>query len=158
MTIVVTVSLPVAVMVTGWLEVTEPAVALKVVLVEPAGTVTEAGTVRAALLVLNDTTCPPVGAALVWLTVQVLDAPEFTVEGEQASADNTAGATRVRLAVCDPPFSVAVSRAVVSLETAATVAVKVAPVAAAATVTDGGTATLELLLTRFTARPPPGAA
>jgi len=138
--------------------VTEPALAEKVALVEPAGTVTEAGTVRAALLLLNDTTCPPVGAALVWLTVQVLDAPEFTVEGEQASADKTAGATRVRLAVCDPPFRVAVSRAVASLETAATVAVKLALAAAAATVTDAGTATLELLLARFTARPPLGAA
>jgi len=55
-TVVVTLSLPVAVIVTGWLAVTEPAVARKVVLVEPAGTVTEAGTVRAALLLLNDTT------------------------------------------------------------------------------------------------------
>jgi hypothetical protein len=108
-TVVVTLSLPVAVIVTGWLAVTVPAVALKVVLVKPAGTVTDAGTVRAALLAPNDTTCPPVGAALFWLTVQVLDAPEFTVDGEQASADNTAGATRVRLAVCDPPFRVAVS-------------------------------------------------
>jgi hypothetical protein len=157
-TVVVTLSLPVAVIVTGWLAVTEPAVARKVVLVEPAGTVAEAGTVRAALLLLNDTTCPPVGAALVWLTVQVLNAPELTVEGEQASADKTAGATRVRLAVCDPPFRVAVSRAVASLETAATVAVKVALVAVATTVTEAGTATLELLLARFTARPPLGAA
>ena len=157
-TVVVTLPLPVAVIVTGWLAVTEPAVALKVALVDPADTVTEAGTVRAALLALNDTTCPPVGAALVWLTVQVLNAPEFTVEGEQASADKTAGATRVRLAVRDPPFRVAVSRAVASLETAATVAVKVALAAAAATVTDAGTATLELLLARFTARPPLGAA
>ena len=55
-TVVVTLSLPVAVIVTGWLAVTEPAVARKDVLVEPAGTVTEAGTVRAALLLLNDTT------------------------------------------------------------------------------------------------------
>ena len=95
---------------------------------------------------------------MVWLTVQVLDAPEFTVEGEQASADKTAGATRVRLAVFDPPFRVAVSRAVESLETAATVAVKVALAAAAATVTDAGTATLELLLARAMAAPPEGAA
>jgi hypothetical protein len=54
-TVVVTLSLPVAVIVTGWLAVTEPAVALKEALVEPAGTVTEAGTLRAALLLLNDT-------------------------------------------------------------------------------------------------------
>ena len=138
--------------------VTEPALAEKVALVEPAGTVTEAGTVRAALLLLNDTTCPPVGAALVWLTVQVLNAPEFTVEGKQASEDKTAGATRVRLAVPDPPFRMAVSRAVASLETAATVAVKLALVAVAATVTDAGTATLELLLARAMAAPPEGAA
>ncbi|MCX6634225.1 MAG: hypothetical protein NT090_03940, partial [Acidobacteria bacterium] len=111
-TVVVTLSLPVAVIVTGWLAVTGPAVALKVALVEPAGTVTEAGTVRATLLALKVTANPLAGAALVRLTVQVLNAPEFTVEGEQASADKTAGATRVRLAVFDPPFRVAVSRAV----------------------------------------------
>ena len=54
-TVVVILGLPEAVMVTGWLAVTEPAVAVKGALVELAGIVTEAGTVRAALLAPNVT-------------------------------------------------------------------------------------------------------
>jgi hypothetical protein len=52
------------------LEVTEPAVAVKVAEVAVAGTVTEAGTVRAALLEERDTEAPPVGAAFDSVTVQ----------------------------------------------------------------------------------------
>jgi hypothetical protein len=56
------------------------------------------------------------------------------------------------------PLAEAVSVADWVVETAATAAVKLAEVAPAATVTEAGTLTDELLLARFTARPPVGAA
>jgi hypothetical protein len=54
--------------------------------------------------------------------------------------------------------ALAVSVAVAAVLTAVTVAVKPALVAPAATVTDAGTVTLELLLPRLTAKPPVAAA
>jgi hypothetical protein len=53
-----------------------PAAAMKVPLVAPANTVMEAGTVRMVLLSDTATLTPPVGAALLRLTVQVLLEPE----------------------------------------------------------------------------------
>ena len=55
--------LRVAVMVAVWLVVMVPRLAVKVVEVPPAGTVTEAGTVSAVLLLESATALPPVGAA-----------------------------------------------------------------------------------------------
>ena len=52
------------------------------------------------------------------------------------------------------PFALAVSVAVCAVLTADTVAEKLALVAPAATVTDAGTDTAELLLARFAANPP----
>jgi hypothetical protein len=49
-------------------------VAENVAVVAAAATVTEAGTVNAALLSDNITLAPPLGAALVKVTVQVLEA------------------------------------------------------------------------------------
>jgi hypothetical protein len=46
-------------------------VAVKLVLVEPADTVTEAGTVKAALLLDRATAAPPLGAAADSVTVHV---------------------------------------------------------------------------------------
>jgi hypothetical protein len=63
------------------------AVAEKVAEVAPAATVTEAGTVNAALLSDKETTAPPDGAAPVRLTVQV-DVPEpVMLLGLQLSPD-----------------------------------------------------------------------
>ncbi len=73
---------------------TAPAVALKLTLVPPAATVTEAGTVSAALLSDTETTIPPLGAALDIVTVQVLTAPEANEEGLQAR-DVTVGAVKL---------------------------------------------------------------
>ena len=56
------------------------------------------------------------------------------------------------------PFSLAVRVTVCAEETALAVAVKLALEAPAATVTEAGTVTAELLLARFTARPPLAAA
>ena len=58
----------------------------------------------------------------------------------------------------DVPLALAVNVAVCAELTVETVAVKVAVVAPAATVTLAGTVTAELLLARFTANPPPAAA
>ena len=49
-------------------------VALKVPVVAPAATVIDAGTVSTVLLLVSVTAAPPVGAACVNVTVQVLDA------------------------------------------------------------------------------------
>jgi hypothetical protein len=49
----------------------EPAVALKLAVVAPAVTVTDAGTVSSVLLLASVTLAPPVGAALLKVTVQL---------------------------------------------------------------------------------------
>ncbi len=83
---------------------TNPAVAWKVALVAPAGIVTEAGTGRAVeSLELNDAMKPPFGTAFVVATVQVVVPPAEIVEGEQATDDNTGGATKLSVAVRDTP-------------------------------------------------------
>jgi hypothetical protein len=62
--------------------VTVPGVAVKVAVVAPAATVTEAGTVKAALFEDRPTETPPVGAADDKLTVQPEVAPAATELGE----------------------------------------------------------------------------
>ena len=54
---------------------------VKVALVLPAATVTEAGTTAAALLLVRDTETPPVGAAPLKVTVPVEDVPLVTLVG-----------------------------------------------------------------------------
>ena len=65
-----------------------PAVAVKFALLAPEGTVTDAGTGRLALLLLRLTLNPPVPAALVSVTVQVVVWPVVSVVGVQESVDN----------------------------------------------------------------------
>ena len=60
---------------------TVPVVTLKVAVVALAATVTEAGVFRVALLSLRVTTAPPVGAAALRVTVQVLDAFDAMLVG-----------------------------------------------------------------------------
>ena len=81
----------------------EPALTEKVAEVAPAATVTEAGTVRAALSSERETALPPVGAALVRVTVQVLEAPAARLVGVQAREERAVEATREREAVRDTP-------------------------------------------------------
>ena len=71
----------VAVTVTAVAVATDEVVTVKVLLVEPAGTVTLAGTDAAAELSDSDTTAPPLGAAALSLTVPVDDAPPTTEVG-----------------------------------------------------------------------------
>ena len=80
-----------------------PAVAVNVVEVAFAGTVTEeAGTGSRLLLLAKFTTVPPFGAAWLSVTLQVVVDPEFTLVGLQSSEDNvmgvTTGATRLTVA------------------------------------------------------------
>ena len=62
--------------------VTVPAVAARFVVVAPAATVTEAGTVRAVLFDEIATEEPPVGAAIESVAVHVPAAPEPSDVGE----------------------------------------------------------------------------
>jgi hypothetical protein len=87
-----------AVIVAVWFEAIVPTVAVKVAEVLFAGTVTDTGIVRAALLLESPTVLPPVGAAWVRVAVQVVVAPEFTLVGLQAKAETSVGAIRLRVA------------------------------------------------------------
>src|SRR5690348_4571153 len=62
-----------------------PAFAVNVALVAPAGTLTDAGTVSSALLLVSVITPPPVGAALLRVTVHVAAAPLLSDEGLQVT-------------------------------------------------------------------------
>ena len=67
---------------------------MKVVEVLFAGTVTELGTVAAAVILLwRETEAPPVGASPLRITVPVAPAPPTTVVGLSESDVNTEGAT-----------------------------------------------------------------
>jgi hypothetical protein len=95
------------------LEVTVPAVAVKLPVVEPAATVTEAGTVSAALLSETATEVLAAGAPPDNVTVQVDVAPDAIEAGEHCSNDTViASGVIVTEAVCELPFSEAVTVAV----------------------------------------------
>jgi hypothetical protein len=82
------------------LEVTAPAVAVKVAVVAAAGTVTEAGTVTAEVALLERATeAPPEGAALERVTVQVVVDEAARVELVQSREVGVAGVTSDKLAV-----------------------------------------------------------
>jgi hypothetical protein len=71
------------------------AVAVKVAEVAVAATVTAAGTVRVALVLVRVTAAPPVGAAWVRVTVQVLDELGPRLVGLQTSEETSTGAARL---------------------------------------------------------------
>ena len=77
------------------------AVALKVAVVAPAATVTDAGTVSEALLLASVTPDPPVGAVWVSVTVEVLTARCHRLVGLQARVDTSTGASRLIVVVCE---------------------------------------------------------
>lgn len=124
----------------------------------PAGTVTLAGTLAAALVSDNETTAPPLGATPSNTTVPVDVAPPLTVVGLMLIADNAAGVT-VRLV---PTATLAYEAEIATVafeETPDVVTVNVAVVAPEATVTVAGTdATAEFALERATTAPPDAAA
>ncbi len=77
--------------VTGVDDVTIDVVMLKVAVVFPCETVTDTGTVAAALSLLSVTTAPPVGAAAVSVTVPVELFPPITEVGFTLTELNDAG-------------------------------------------------------------------
>jgi hypothetical protein len=85
-----------------------PRLALKVAEAVLPGTVIEAGTVSTALLLDSPTVLPPAGAGWLRVTVQVEEAPEFTLVGLHASAETSVGAIRLKFVLCDEPLRVAV--------------------------------------------------
>ena len=75
-------------------------VALKVAEVAAAATVTDAGAVSVALVLVRVTLAPPVGAAWVRVTVQVLEELGPRLAGLQAS-EETSTATRLMVALAE---------------------------------------------------------
>ena len=88
------------------------AVAVKVALEEPAATVADAGTVRAATLLESDNAAPPEPAAADNVAVQVDLAPTARLVGAQDNELKTAGANSESEAVLETPPKVAVTTAV----------------------------------------------
>jgi hypothetical protein len=134
------------------------AVAENVAVQDPAGTFTEVGTVNAGLLAETDTLMPAGGAGAERVRVQVEDEPASSVVALHASAETSTGATRLKVAVWEALFSVAVMVALWVVVTVPAVAVKVAEVAPAATGTEAGTVNDVLLSEIATTLPAGGAA
>jgi uncharacterized membrane protein YjdF len=147
-----------AVTVAVWFVEIVPAVAVKVAVVEPDVTVTVPGTVSAPTLLDSPTATPPVPAALDSVTVQVDPPPVPRLVGLQDSPLTNTGGTSVMFAVCELPFSEAVTVAVWFVEIVPAVAVNVAVVEPDATVTVPGTVSAPTLLDSPTATPPVPAA
>ena len=84
------------------------AVALKVAVVTPGATVTDAGTVSRALLVASVTLDPFVGAVAVSVTVHVPAALCPRLAGLQVSVNINTGADRLSVVVVEAPPRVAV--------------------------------------------------
>jgi hypothetical protein len=122
-----------------------PAVAVKVALEEPAATVTEAGTVRAATLLESATAAPPEAAAADSVAVQVDVAPAARLTGTQDNGLKTAANNEIET-VWELLFSAAVITALWLVATEAAVAENTADEAPDATVMDAGTASAALLL------------
>ena len=138
---------------------TADVVTVKALLVDPAGTVTLAGSEAAAELSESDTTAPPLGAAALSVTVPVDDAPPTTVVGLSVSDVRVSDGAAVMLSAVN---SVVLPREAVSvtvvLSTGNVVTVNDALVAPAGNVTDAGTlAEPGRLLLRLTLSPPVGA-
>ena len=121
--------------------VTAVAVAVKLAVVAPPFTATEAGTVAEALLLDRLTLKPPAGAAELKVTVQALVPGVATEAGVQLKLAGWTSGLTVMLAVRLTPAADAVMVAVVELETDPAVAVKVLLVDPEATVTVAGTVT-----------------
>lgn len=100
---------------------------------------------------------PPVGATDPSVTVPVELAPPATLVGDIATAETDGGVT-VTIAVRELLLAVAVIVELVELDTGVVVAVNVAVVLPAGTVTEAGTTTAVALLCRLTTRPPVAAA
>jgi hypothetical protein len=125
----------------------DAAVAEKVAVLEPDDTVTDAGTIAAALPLLSETDVLPV-ALLLKVAVQVEDPGAVKLAGEQERLESTGvGGFRVRLKVLVTALIVAEITGVITLLTEEdAVAEKVAVLEPDDTVTDAGTVAAALPL------------
>src|SRR5262249_7226949 len=133
----------------------------KVALSAPAAMVTLAGTLATVALLLDSATlAPPLGAAVVNVTVPVAEVPPTTLVGLAVTADKlgpAAAGLTVSTAVRETPPKVPEIVSAVEAVGVLVVMGKVALVVPAATVTLAGTAaTAELELLRLTTAPPVG--
>ena len=79
-------------------------VALKVAEVAAAATVTDAGTVRVALVLVRVTLAPPVGAGWVRVTVQELEELGPRLVGLQVSEETRTDTARVTVVLAELPL------------------------------------------------------
>ena len=150
-----------AVIVTEVDAVTAVVVIVKFAEVAPAATITLAGTLATALLLLERVTAaPPAGAAAVSVTVPCEELPPTTLVRLRVSDDRVAllGVVTVSNAVFVAPPNAPVMFAEVDAVTAVVVTAKLALVAPADTVTLAGTPASAALLESKTPAPPEGAA
>ena len=153
-----TESVPVPVMVEVVFAPTVVVVIVNVADVVPAVTVTDAGTVAAALLEVRLTKKPPVGAKPLRATVPVDEAPLRTVDGFKV-IEATLGGVTTSGAEALPPVVDAVMFAVCFVTWTIVDSLNVAVVAPAGTTTlAGGRAAAVLSDDRVTVTPPVGAA
>lgn len=82
-------------------EVTLEVATVKVAVVLPAATVTDAGTVAEALLLESETKAPPAGAAAVKVTVPVEDVPPVTLVGFRTTEESAAEADGAMVRAAD---------------------------------------------------------
>ena len=129
---------------------------VKVLLIEPAGTVTVAGTVTPARLLESETTIPPVGALLDNVTVPVELLLPTTLDGATETDANRPARTAKAPVTLDAPV-LAVTTTPVSVKTAFVLTVKIASCEPAATVTVAGTVAAASLESRLMTNPPTGA-
>lgn len=148
----------VAVTTAVWAVVTAPATVVNVAVVAPARTVTEVGDVSSALLSYTVTMAPVEGAAVFSRTVQMPLAPDVSVVGLQVKAVGTSGASNETALLTELSFTLAVRMTVLEVVIVNALAVKVALVAPAGTVTEAGDVSNELLSISVTTVPPVGAA
>ena len=137
-----------------------PVLAVNVAEVAPAATVTEEGRLRVfAIAPPMLTAAPPVGAAVVRVTVQVVLELEVRAHAAHCRDETSTEPESVRGNDLDEPFSAAVRVALRSDVRVAVVAVNVAVAAPAATVTDDGTVRMPAIPPpSVTTEPPAGAA
>ncbi len=147
----------VAVTVALWLVPIVVVVALNVADFAAAATVTDVGTVRAALVLVNATTAPPAGAGCDKIRVQALDVFCGRFVGLHISNETDPDVTRPIVAFAELLLYVAVTVALWLVPIVVVVALNVVVVAAAATVTEVGTVRVAFVFVSATTAPPAGA-